>query len=120
MDSHRKLFAWQRCRRLTLTVYVATKRFPPDERYGLVSQLRTASVSACANIAEGCGRRGAKELKQFLNIALGSLAEVDALLDLSHALGYVDDETAERLANELAEAGKTTCGLYRNPGRDSR
>ena len=70
-------------------IYQATKRFPGDERYGMTSQLRRAALSVSTNIVEGSGRQGKKELKQFTNMALGSLAEVGYLLGFCHRLGYL-------------------------------
>ena len=62
---------WEKSHQLTLEVYKITKMFPRDERFGLTSQTRRASASIPANIAEGCGRRGAKEFARFLQIAMG-------------------------------------------------
>lgn len=74
--SFQQLDAWQEAHRLVLMVYKATKGFPPEERFGLVTQMRRAAVSVAANIAEGFKRRGLQEKIRFYNIAEGSLEEV--------------------------------------------
>ena len=66
-------------------------QFPPNEQYGLSSQLRRAVVSIPSNIAEGCGRESNRELYHFLNVASGSLAEVETQLYIAYSLGYIDD-----------------------------
>jgi len=73
----RKLAVWEKAHRLTLDMYKATASFPKDELYGLTSQVRRASISIPANIAEGCGRNGDVELARFLQIAMGSASELE-------------------------------------------
>ena len=79
--------------------------------------MKRAAVSACANLAEGCARRGPKELSHFAGIALGSLAELDALLLLSKDLQYLDAAGYQRLRARYLEASKTTLGLLRSMRR---
>jgi len=67
-----------------------TKNFPKEETFGITSQIRRAALSVPTNIAEGYGRQGRKELRQFANIALGSLAEVRYSLDFSLRLQYLN------------------------------
>lgn len=74
--------------------YFVTQSFPREETFGLTAQIRRASVSVPANIAEGAARRGTQELIQFLHIANGSLSELDTHLELAHRLGYLSDKTA--------------------------
>jgi four helix bundle protein len=85
----RDLLVWEKSHRLTLAVYEVTRKFPKEELYGLVSQLRRSSSSIPCNIAEGCGRRGNGEFHRFLQIASGSASEVEYQLLLSHELGYL-------------------------------
>jgi four helix bundle protein len=99
----RELKVWQRSHALTLTIYRLTKKFPQDELFGLTSQIRRASASIPANIAEGCGRDGDAELKRFLNIALGSACELDYHVLLATELGYVEATEAAALAPEVFE-----------------
>ena len=74
---HRKLDVWHKSMGLVSEVYKATSTFPKIEEYGLSSQMRRAAVSVPSNLAEGAARKGNKEFKQFLNIAQGSLSELD-------------------------------------------
>jgi four helix bundle protein len=83
MIQHEKIETWQLAHRLALEVYTATERWSQAERYELTSQVRRPALSVPANIAEGSGRCGAQELRRFLNIALGSLAELSYLLYFS-------------------------------------
>jgi four helix bundle protein len=85
---HRDLQAWQRAVRLVTGVYGHTKNYPTSEQFGLTSQMRRAAVSVPANIAEGFARKGTKELLHFLNIAAGSLSELDTLLEIASGLQF--------------------------------
>jgi four helix bundle protein len=93
---------WSSAHELTLALYKATRSFPSDERFGLTAQIRRATVSIGANIAEGCGRRGRKELARFLIIAAGSASELDYHLIVAVDLGFVERSAYERLASHLA------------------
>jgi four helix bundle protein len=98
------LNVWQKSRILVNEVYSATRSFPREERFGLVSQLRAAAVSVIANIAEGYGRATAGEFANHLSTARGSLYEVETLWVISCDLGFAqENDTAaiEPLANEI-------------------
>ncbi|MEK7466320.1 MAG: four helix bundle protein [Planctomycetota bacterium] len=97
MQNFRNLVVWQRAHELVLEVYRSSARFPTEERFGVTSQLRRASVSVPANIAEGARRRSGKDYAHFLNIAQASLAEVEYLLLLSRDLGYLQVPTHQEL-----------------------
>ncbi|MFN4300344.1 MAG: four helix bundle protein [Thermaurantimonas sp.] len=81
VSSFRDLDVWKKSMELSVDIYNITQSFPSTELYGLTSQLRRAAVSVASNIAEGSGRSSTKEVLQFLNIANGSLAEIETLLD---------------------------------------
>jgi four helix bundle protein len=103
-DRWKKLEVWQLADELAKDVYQATKPFPKEEIYGITSQLRRAALSVPTNIVEGYSRRGDRELGRFLDIALGSLAEVKYLLHFSNSMQYlsgVDYSTLSAAANEL-------------------
>ena len=104
----RKLRVFGLADRLVLSIYDITKAFPDDEKFGLVSQMRRASVSIPTNIAEGCGRRTTSDYLRFLTIATGSAYELAYLLGLSARLGMI----AQQKANVLADgAGHIAASL---------
>lgn len=84
------LVVWQEGHRLALLIYRRTKKFPKVEQFGLVSQMQRAAVSVTSNVAEGFGRRSAKEKRQFYYIASGSLTELQNQVLLSRDLGYIN------------------------------
>jgi four helix bundle protein len=91
LNSYRKLIVWQKAMTLAKDIYTLTQSFPKEELYGLTSQLRRCAVSIPSNIAEGRGRGGDKEFIRFLQIALGSLYELQTQLELSVELGFAHD-----------------------------
>lgn len=97
--NHRNLRVWQSAVDLVDDIYRATAKFPKEELYGLSGQMRRAAVSVPSNIAEGCARAGTKELIYFLNIASGSLSELDTQLEIAKRQGYIAD--AELLASRI-------------------
>lgn len=103
MKDFRTLKVWDKSHRLTLAVYQATRSFPKEETYGLISQTRRAASSIPANIAEGCGRGTDRELAQFLRIGMGSASELEYHLLLAHDLGYIDRDTHTSLAAGVVE-----------------
>jgi len=90
--SYRDLQVWKESVDLVKQVYVATSDFPTSEIYGLTNQLRRAAVSIPSNIAEGQGRHSSKEFRQFLGIALGSLAELETQLIIANEVTYLDSD----------------------------
>lgn len=88
MQDFKKLKVWERAHALTLEVCVASEKFPRDELFSLTSQLRRASSSVAANVAEGSGRRSRKEFMYFLGVAIGSVSEVEYFLILARDLKY--------------------------------
>jgi len=94
MASFQDLAAWQVCQELAIQMYRVTKSFPSEERYGLTAQVRRAAVSVVANIAEGSAKRGRREFRRYLDIALGSLSELTALLLPAQAVGVLSDVDA--------------------------
>jgi len=108
---YRKSKAWQKCDDLVVAVYEASMAFPKAEVYGLTSQIRRAAVSVAANIAEGSGRNTRKDFLHFLYQARGSLREVEYYVHLTRRLGYLDDQTRQKLETAANEAGSTLHGL---------
>lgn len=102
MGNFRKLVVWQQAHRLSLSVYRATVSFPRTEVYGLTSQMRRASVSIGANIAEGCGRNGDRELLRYVRIALGSANELENHVILAGDLEYLQRLASDQLLQDIA------------------
>lgn len=101
--TYRKLLVWQRAHELTKLIYKLTEKFPRAETFGLVSQIRRAIVSVVANIVEGQIRHSLKDYLHFLNMAEGSLVEVEYYLELSLDLGFLTKDEyaqADRLRKE--------------------
>ena len=108
------LNAWKSGRKLVKEIYQATTHFPKEEQYGLTGQLRRASVSIPANIAEGKGRQHKKEYLQFLYQAQGSAYEVITLLQLSEDLSYLTNTQAQALLRHSGEVVALLTGLIRS------
>jgi four helix bundle protein len=92
--SHTKLDIFKVSKSFVLNCYRETKTFPPEEKFGIIQQIRRAALSVHLNIAEGCSRKSTTERKRFYEIARGSVIEIDAALDIAVELNYT---TKERL-----------------------
>jgi four helix bundle protein len=108
--SHKDLNVWQRSVDFTVNMYSITTDFPREEIYGLSAQMRRASVSIASNIAEGFGR-SSKEFARFLQIALGSAAELETQIEIATRIGYISGEQYASLTKELAIVGKQLTSL---------
>jgi len=104
MHEFTKLRVWDRARVVALEVYCATDKFPDTERYGLVGQMRTASISVASNIAEGAARGAPKDFARFLRIASGSASELDTQIRISAGVGLIKEQTAMELVREIKES----------------
>ena len=105
MRPHHDLRVWQEAMELVSRIYSATNAFPADERFGLTSQVRRASVSVPSNIAEGAARGSRKEFIHFLTIARGSLSELDTQLRIARNLGFATDIDSLLADVERLQAG---------------
>lgn len=103
MQNFKDLKVWEKAHKFTLKVYAITRSFPKEEVYGVTSQIRRATVSIAANIAEGCGKNSSPELAHFLNIVLGSANESEYLLILSKDLEYITEPDFLKLSGEINE-----------------
>jgi four helix bundle protein len=103
MRDFKDLIVWRKAHENALTVYKLTKTFPKEEQYGVISQLRRASVSIPTNIAEGCGKFTQKDFANFLQISLGSSHEVEYLILLSFELNYLSETEYKNLNKEINE-----------------
>ena len=109
--SYKNLDAYKESKALVMQVYQMLKNFPREEQYALCDQLRRAVISIPSNIAEGSGRISLKEQAHFLEIAFGSLMEVDCQLDIAYDLGYVSQESQELLAKQIAKVAALLSGM---------
>ena len=114
VSSYRELLVWQRSIDLAVLIYKISSDFPSEERYGMANQIRRASVSIPANIAEGQARRTSGEFLQSLSVAQGSLAEVETFLVLSAKLGYVSEQDQDSLLEPYVELNKMLTALMRS------
>jgi len=108
---HKKLDAWKLSMDLVIDVYRETDKFPNRERYGLLDQIRRATISIPSNIAEGAARQTKKEFTNYLHIAQGSLSELDTQVELARRLGYMDEASWKLLDQRMERIDKTISGL---------
>jgi len=106
MHNLKELKIWQKTIDLAVDVYKATASYPTDERFGLTSQIRRASVSISSNIAEGAGRNSKKEFCNFLGIANGSAYELQTQLVISNKLNLLQDDLLNDLLKQIEELQK--------------
>ena len=112
--THKDLDLWKDSVKFVSIIYEVTSGFPTEEKYGLVSQIRRAAVSIPSNIAEGAGRYYQKELIQFLNIASGSLAELDTQLYIAHELKFISSEQLDSLEGKIIKIRSQLFGLIKS------
>lgn len=112
--SFEEIQAWQKARAATKLVYEATNEGLFARDFGLRDQIRRASVSVMANIAEGQGRHSNREFANFLNIAHGSIAETQSHLFIAADLGYLDQVNFVRLYDMFSEVARMTMGLMKH------
>ena len=110
-NSFRDLEAYKESKELVKEVYGLLRKFPKEEQYALCDQLRRAIISVPSNIAEGMGRVSTKEQIHFLEIAYGSLREVDCQLDIAKDLGYISDEELQNVENQLDKVAALIAGM---------
>ncbi len=106
MQAFRDLKVWKRSYELSLQVYETTRSMPSEERFGLTSQLRRAAVSVIANVAEGAHRQGSLDYARFLNLAQGSVSELECLLLLCRDLSYLSSTRVAQLIEETDGVGR--------------
>ena len=111
MQNFKELKVWGKAHQVTLGIYRYSTNFPKEEMYSLTNQLRRASASIPANIAEGCGRNTKADLAHFLNISLGSANETEYFLILANDLKYLSDEQFSVLSSNINEVKAMLIGL---------
>ena len=116
MNNYKELKVWQTAIDIAEAVYQLTSSFPSEEKYGLISQLRRASVSVAANIAEGAGRNTNGEFRQMLGIAYGSLCEVETQLILANRFNMISEEQLEKQSIQVGSLQKMLYNLIKKLG----
>jgi len=111
MRNYKDLIVWEKAHKLALAIYQETRVFPKEECFGLTSQVRRASCSIPANLAEGCGRRSDGEMGRFVQIAMGSGAELSYHLLLCRDLGILGTAEFSRLSSDLEEVMRMLSAL---------
>ena len=114
LKNYKELKVWRKSYRLCLEIYRITKEFPKEERYGLMSQIRRATVSVFSNIAEGYGRKTTPEYIRFLYIAYGSNCELETQVLLSGSLGYIEADKIEILLEGIGEIERMLKALIKS------
>src|SRR5687768_5844626 len=112
MRDHTKLRAFELADNLALLVYKQTMDFPREEMFGLTSQMRRAAVSVASNIVEGCARASLADYIRLLDMAYGSVRELEYQISLAHRLGYFSD--VSELTSLVVETAKVLNGLIRS------
>jgi four helix bundle protein len=111
IKSYKDLTVWQKSMDLVESIYRITEEFPMRENFGVISQMRRASVSIPSNIAEGYGRQSTGSYAQFLSIARGSLFELETQTELCVRLKYIQKMESEKLRVEMTEISKMLTSL---------
>jgi four helix bundle protein len=111
MRNYEDLQVWQKAHNLTLEIYKNTRCFLSEERFGLTSQIRRSCSSIGANLAEGCGRRSDGEMARFVQIAMGSGAELSYHLLLARDLGLLSQPSFDHLRSDLSEVMRMLSSL---------
>lgn len=106
ISHYRDLNVWKKGIGIVKTIYANTKKFPSEEKYGLITQMQRSAISIPSNIAEGFRRKHNKEHKQFFYIALGSCAELETQVIIAKELGYIDESINNSCLEELDILGR--------------
>ena len=114
IQNYRDLAVWQKAIALSVACYRVTSEFPKDEMYGMTAQIRRASVSVAANIAEGHGREHTRTFVQFLRISQGSLKELETHLILAEQVGLLTSGKVQPLFASSDEVGRMLRALIRS------
>jgi four helix bundle protein len=114
MKKFEDLNAWKEGHKLVLMIYEATKKFPSDERFGLVSQMRRAAVSITSNIAEGFTRLSYAEKIRFYNFSHASITEIQNQLIISRDVGFISSSDYQEYFNQSVTVHKILTGLIKS------
>ena len=111
-STYQKLEVWRRARMLVKSIYILTKDFPKEELYALTNQIRRAAVSIPSNIAERRAKRTTRDFMRFINMACGSVAELETQLLIAEDLGYVSSAKIKPLLEESGAIGRMLNAMF--------
>ena len=114
MKTHKDLDVWKKSIDAVVKVYELLSKFPKDEKYGIVSQMKRSVVSIPSNIAEGAARSSAKEFTYFLSISLGSLSELETQIIISEKLNFISENEINEMLSSLTTIRKMLLGLKKS------
>lgn len=114
MKTYRDLIVWQKSMQCVTAVYKGTRMFPKEELYGLTAQMRRAAISIPSNIAEGYGRRSTQDYLRFLQIAMGSIFELQTQLEIAFNLEYLHKSDFAAFYESSREIERMLSALIRN------
>ncbi|HUS01742.1 MAG TPA: four helix bundle protein [Chitinophagaceae bacterium] len=112
--AHTKLEVFKTSQALALECYKVTKQFPNEEKFAMIQQIRRAALSVHLNIAEGASRRSAIERRRYLEIARGSVIEIDSAMDIAYNLSYATLEQLQQLGDTLIKTFKLLSGMIKS------
>ena len=112
--NHQKLNLYTFSRKFVLECYKLTKQLPPDEKFGMISQIRRAALSVHLNIAEGSSRKSEAERKRYYEIARGSIIEIDAALDVANDLEYLTNQNLTLIGETMVKCFKMLTGMIQS------
>ena len=118
MRDYKNLLVWEKAHKLRLAVYETTLLFPKEDRYGLTSQVRRASASIAANLAEGCGGRFRRQMARFVQIAMGSGAGMSYGFLLGRDPSLM--QAAETMSSMWTSVKSSACLAFSGRRRDAR
>jgi four helix bundle protein len=114
MHDFKKLTVWQKTRHFVKDLYLLTQKFPNEEKFGLMQQIRRAAVSIFSNIAKGAGRNTDADFAHFVDMANGSAFEVETQLHIAIDLGYILQQEFENIASQLQEIERMLYNLRKS------
>ena len=112
--NHQRLDLYSVSRKFVLESYKLTKHLPPDERFGMISQIRRAALSVHLNIAEGASRKSDVERKRFYEVSRGSIIEIDAALDIANDLEYLINQNLIPIEESMVKCFKMLTGMIQS------
>jgi four helix bundle protein len=113
VQPYERFRAWEAAHQLALNIYLVTSHWPAVERYGLTAQVRRAALAVPTNLVEGSSKRGPKEFGRFLDVSVGSLAELGYMLRFARDAGILLDTKWQDLEHERAKTARSLWCLYR-------